>query len=88
VDLIFSLILRGFLAISLADFNFTFWYVKVRVSRSPRNVEIAFSHAGLTHYDASYISTNLRECCNCAASLLGIQAWTEKILLRFYKFTG
>jgi hypothetical protein len=33
-----------------ADFNFTFWYVKVRLRRSPRSVEIAFSHAGLTHY--------------------------------------
>jgi hypothetical protein len=32
------------------DFNITFGYVKVSVRRSPRNVEIAFSHAGLTHY--------------------------------------
>lgn len=32
------------------DFNITFGYVKVSVRRSPRNVEIAFSHGGLTHY--------------------------------------
>ena len=33
-----------------ADFNRTVCYVEVRMRRSPRNVKIAFSHAGLTHY--------------------------------------
>jgi hypothetical protein len=32
------------------DFNITFGYVKVSMRRSPKNVEIAFSHGGLTHY--------------------------------------
>ncbi|PYU37028.1 MAG: hypothetical protein DMG53_29010, partial [Acidobacteria bacterium] len=32
------------------DFNFTVCYVEVSMRRSPRNVKIAFSHAGLTHY--------------------------------------
>jgi hypothetical protein len=33
-----------------ADFNLTVCYVEVSMRRSPRNVRIAFSHAGLTHY--------------------------------------
>src|SRR5260370_34295509 len=33
-----------------SDFNFTVCYVEVSMRRSPRNVKIAFSHAGLTHY--------------------------------------
>ena len=32
------------------DFNITFGYVKVSMRRSPKNIEIAFSHGGLTHY--------------------------------------
>src|SRR5258708_28442570 len=33
-----------------SDFNFTVCYVEVRMERSRRNVKIAFSHTGLTHY--------------------------------------
>jgi hypothetical protein len=39
-----------FSAIVSADFNVIFGQVKVRMHRLPRNVEIAFSHGGLTHY--------------------------------------
>jgi hypothetical protein len=34
----------------VGGFNITFGYVKVIMRRSPRNVEVAFSHGGLTHY--------------------------------------
>ena len=37
-------------AIHAVDFNIIFGYVKVRVRRAPRNVRIACSHSGLTHY--------------------------------------
>ena len=33
-------------------------------------------------------SVNFCECCNCAAYLLGIHVWTEKIVLEFHKFTA
>lgn len=41
---------KRFSAILLRDFNLTKCYVKVRMRRSPRNVKIAFSGGGLTHY--------------------------------------
>jgi hypothetical protein len=37
-------------AIFRSDFNIIFGYVEVRMRRSPRNVQIAFNHGGLTHY--------------------------------------
>ena len=46
----FPLILRTFYLVWRSDFNFTVCYVEVSMRRSPRNVKIAFSHAGLTHY--------------------------------------
>ena len=51
VNLIFPLFGGLFLGVWYADFNFTVCYVEVSMRRSPRNVTIAFSHKGLTHYD-------------------------------------
>ena len=34
----------------MSDFNLYICYVKVRMQRSPRNLRIAFNHAGFTHY--------------------------------------
>jgi len=36
----------------------------------------------------STCSVNFCECCNCAAHLLGIHVWTEKIVLEFHTFTA
>jgi hypothetical protein len=39
-----------FVTIVVIDSNITVSYIRVNMRRSPRNVTIAFSHAGLTHY--------------------------------------
>ena len=48
--LIFPLFDGVSLAFSCSDFYHTFCYIEVSMRRSPRNVKIAFGHAGLTHY--------------------------------------
>jgi len=50
VILIFPLFDGVSLAFSCSDFYHTFCYIEVSMRRSPRNVKIAFGHAGLTHY--------------------------------------
>ena len=37
----------------------------------PRNVRLAYKHAGLTHFGAPTSFTNLYECCNFVILLLG-----------------
>src|SRR5438132_599642 len=53
--------------------------------RSPRNVKIAFSHAGLTHYGGILFFNEFSRMLQLRRFLTCLQGWKERILRRFHK---
>ena len=52
---------------------------------SPRNIEISFGHAGLTHYGGILFFNEFSRMLQLRRFLTGLQGWTERILRRFHK---
>jgi|SRR2546421_6395294 len=52
---------------------------------SPRNIEISFGHAGLTHYGGILFFNEFSRMLQLRRFLTCLQGWTERILRRFHK---
>ena len=51
----------------------------------PRNIEISFGHAGLTHYGGILFFNEFSRMLQLRRFLTCLQGWTERILRRFHK---
>jgi len=52
---------------------------------SPRNIEISFGHAGLTHYGGILFFNEFSRMLQLRRFLTCLQGWTERILRRSHK---